>query len=312
MPHLKPDMNKHSLIKSSVISLTLIITICQGFAQSSLIHNMDNNTLVNFSEIVENLHEIDKTEPGKNVYNITLKNYGYLLVVKYLGEYRDILIEKKEFLNYIFKTIGVYDKTKDLFSKEVLVETDIGKSWFSIQNELFGYWVEELKERDSALIYIRVYGSMGDIPENKWIFTINAFNSEYYNGLWEEALKNFNDGKDTIGLRCLNKMISIEPNDGRNYAMLGYYYTILGKRNSYDSNIFIKADSLFSIAEKMTPDYSYQYFQRAILKFYMKEYLPSWSYTEKARSFKEKNIEQSFVDDLESKLSYKEFLKRKK
>ncbi len=67
---------------------------------------MDNNTLVNFSEIVENLHEIDKTEPGKNVYNINLKN--------------------------------------------------------------------------------------------------------------------FNDGKDTIGLRCLNKMISIEPNDGRNYTMLGY------------------------------------------------------------------------------------------
>jgi hypothetical protein len=266
---------------------------------------------VNFSEIVENLHEIEMTEPGKKVYNITLKNYGYLLVVNSLGEYRDISIEKKEFLNYVFKTIGVYEKAKDLFNKEVLVKTDIGKSWFPIQNELFGYWVKELKERDTALIYIRVYGSMGEIPEDKWIFAINAFNSNYYDGLWEEAMKNFNDGKDTIGLRCLYKMISINPNDGRNYAMLGYHYTILAKNNSYDSKILIKADSLFSIAEKMTPDYSYQYFQRAILKFYMKEYLLSWTYIEKARLFKEKNIEQNFVDDLESKLSYKEFLKTK-
>lgn len=290
----------------------MLIPIWQGNAQDSLIHNTDKSTLVNFSEALEYLHEFGETRPEGKVYNITLNNFGYLLIVKSLGEYRYISVEKKEFLDYVFKTIGVYDKAKDLFNNEVLVETDAGNYWFPIQDELLGYWHDELKEGDLTLIYIRFYGSMSENSDDKWIFTINGFNSSYYDGLWEEALNNFNNKKDTIGLRCVKKLISLDPDDGRNYAMLGFYYTLTGEQNSNDQSVFTKADSLFSIAEKLTPGYSYQYFQRAILKFYMNDYIQSWSYIEKARSMNEVGIEQFFIDDLESKFPYKDFLQTKK
>jgi tetratricopeptide (TPR) repeat protein len=302
-----------TLRKSSIVVLLLILTIRGGSAQNSLIHNMDKNTLVDFSEIIEYLRGIDeKSETGKIVYNIVLQNYGYLLLVKSLGECRNISVDKKEFLNYAFKAMGIYEQSKDLFNKEVFIESDAGNYWLPIQDGLFNYWIEELKKGDLTLIYIRVYGSMGNNPENKWIFTINGFNAGYYNGLWEEALSNFNNNKDTVGLRCLKKMISLNPGDGRNYAMMGYYFTDVGNRSSNDSSLFFKADSLFSLAEKLTPEYSYQYFQRAILKFYMKDYMLSWFYVDKARSLKDEHIEQWFVDDLESKLPYIKFIQMKK
>lgn len=290
----------------------MLITIWQGNAQNSLIHNTDKNTLVNFSEALEYFQEFGETNAERNVYNITLSNFGYLLIVKSLGEYRDISVEKKEFLDYVFKTIGVYEKAKDLFNSEVLVETDAGNYWFPIQDELLEYWREELTEGDLALIYSRFYGSLSDNSDDKWIFTINGFNSSYYDGLWEEALNNFNEGKDTIGLRCVRKLISLDPNDGRNYAMLGFHYSLIGERDFKDQSAFAQADSLFSIAEKLTPGYSYQYFQRAILKFYMNDYIQSWKYVEKARSMNEERIEQFFIDDLELKLPYEEFIKAKK
>lgn len=300
-------LNSRTHIVLLTTSLIVCLSIYPGYAQKEIIHNIDNNTFVNFSEIIENLWSNEDNTPRQNTLNFTLKNYGYLLLVKYLGENRKVSNEKKEFLDYFFKTIGIYEKAKDLYTHEVLVETDAGKSWLPIQNELFDYWIKELKNGDLALIYIRAYGSLGNDPENKWIFPINSFNSGYYDGLWEEALYNFDNDKDTIGLRCLFKLISLDPNDGRNYAMLGHYYTMTGKRNSYNNILFIKADSLFLKAEKLTPAYSYQYFQRAILKYYMKDYKQSWFYIEKARDLKETDIEQSFLDDLESQLSYKKY-----
>lgn len=301
-----------ALMKLAIAILVIFITVCPGNSQNNLIHNTDKNTLVNFSEALEFLQDFGETKPGGKFYNITLKNYGYLLIVKSLGECRDISVERKEILDYYFKTIGTYDQAKNLFNDEVLVKTDAGNYWFPIQDGLLGYWLEELKNGDLTLIYIRFYGSTSGASEDKLVFTINGFNSGYYDGLWEEALNNFNNGNDTIGLRCVKKLISLNPNDGRNYAMLGFHYTLIGEQDSNDQGAFVQADSLFSIAEKLTPEYSYQYFQRAILKFDMHDYIQSWMYIEKARSMNEKGIEQYFIDDLELKLPYEEFKKTKK
>ncbi len=286
-------------------------TVYSVNSQNSLLHNKDNNTLVNFSEALQYWQDFGETESENQYFNVSLNNFGYLLLVKSLGEYRDISAEKKELLGYVFKAIGVYEQAKNLFNKEVSVETDAGKYWFPIQDELLGYWNDELKSGDQALIYIRFYGSMSNNSEDKLVFAINGFNSGYYDGLWEEALNNFNDGKDTIGLRCVKKLITLNPNDGRNHAMLGFHYTMVGSGDLNDQVSFSMADSLFSIAEKLTPEYSYQYFQHAILKFYMHDYVQSWKYIEKARLMNEEGIDQYFIDDLELKLPYEEYLKVK-
>lgn len=298
-------------MKSVFTILVLLSTVKPVNSQNNLIHNRDNNTLVNFSEALQYWQDFGDAKPENKNLNISLNNYGYLLLVESLGESRDISPEKKELLDYVFKAIGVYEQAKNLFNKEVLVETDAGKYWFPIQNSLLGYWNDELKSGDKALIYIRFYGSLSNHSEGKLVFTINSFNSGYYDGLWEEAMNNFNDGKDTIGLRCVKKLISLDPNDGRNHAMLGFHYTMVGAGDLNDQVSLNKADSLFSIAENLTPEYSFQYFQRAILKFYMHDYVQSWKYIEKARLMNEEGIDQYFIDDLELKLPYEEYLKVK-
>ncbi len=279
-----------TLMKSLIISFAVILSFCQVNAQTSVIHNTDKNNLVNFSEALNYLKGFNANSlPGK-VYTLGMKNYGYLLLVRSLEESREIQGEKKEFLRYAFISMGFQSKAIDIFNKEVLVETDAGKFWFPIQDELFSYWIKELKKGDLVLVYIRFYGTIKNKLDNDWIFTINGFNSNYYDGLWEEALNNFNNGKDTLGVRCVKKLISLNPSDGRNYAMLGYYYTRTGEKNINDHKSYIEADSLFSISEKLTPEYSYQYFQRAILKFYLGDYFHSWTYIEKAKSLNDEHI----------------------
>jgi tetratricopeptide (TPR) repeat protein len=300
------------LLKFAFIILVLLSTVKPVNSQNSLLHNTDKNTLVNFSEALQYWQDFGEKKSNNKYFNISLNNYGYLLLVKSLGESRNISAEKKEFLDFVFKAIGVYEQAKNLFNKEVLVDTDAGKYWFPIQDALLGFWHDELKSGDQTLIYIRFYGSMSNNSEGNCVFTINAFNSGYYDGLWEEAMNNFNDGKDTIGLRCVKKLISLDPNDGRNHAMLGFHYTMVGAGDLNNQVSFTKADSLFSIAEKLTPEYSYQYFQRAILKFHMHDYVQAWKYIEKAKSMNEERIEQYFIDDLELKLPYVEYLKAKK
>lgn len=298
-------------MKQVILFLYLTSTVCQVWGQSNPIHNTDKNNLVEFSEVLKYISIFNHNSyPQKKVFTIPSRNNGYLLLVKSLEECREIPSEKKEFLDYTFKTLGVFEKAKDIFNNEVLVETDTGNFWFPIQDELLKFWTKELKKGDLALIYTRYYGSISN-PEDSWIITINSFNAGYYDGLWEEALDCFDKGKDTIGLRCVKKMISLDPTDGRNYAMLAMYYTQKGK-NLNNSSLFVKADSLFAIAENLTPQYSYQYFQRAILKFYMGDYYKSWNYVEKAESLNDEHIESWFLDDLEAKYPYKEFIKTKK
>jgi hypothetical protein len=306
-------MNKNeSLVKSLIISLALSLSHYQGNAQTSLIHNTDKNNLVSFSEALNYLQGLNTNLLNGNVYSLTLKNYGYLLLVKSSEEFQEIPAEKKEFLQYAFKTMGFQNNAIDIFNKEVLVETDAGKFWFPIQDELLGYWIKELKKGDFVLVYTRFYGTILNKLEKNWIFTINGFNSDYYDGLWEEALDNFNNGKDTMGVRCVKKLISLNPSDGRNFAMLGFYYTKTGQKNFNDHKSYVKSDSLFSISEKLTPQYSYQYFQRAILKFYMGDYLNSWRYIDKAKSLHDEHIEQGFLEDLESKYTYEKYINLKK
>lgn len=309
-------INRKQLNKILILLSLVIVILGNLKAQRNLIHNFDNNSFVDFSEILEEFTllgrtGIDKTKntTKETVFNITLHNYGYLLLVEYLGEYRDIPKRKKTFMDASFKTIGAYDRMKNLFEKEVLVKGDTGNHWLPIQKELFKYWPKELSKGDSALIYIRVLGSIDDLPEKKWIFTINSFNSGFYDGLWEEAIANFENNNDTIGLRCVKKLISLNPKDGRNYAMMAYYYTRKGNNIYTRENIKLlnKADSLFTIAEELTPEYSYQYFQRAILKLYLEDYEKSWYYIEKAKSLNEQKIEQRFINDLEKKLPYQKY-----
>jgi tetratricopeptide (TPR) repeat protein len=297
-------------MKLIILFLSFFSILCQAFGQNNPIHNTDKNNLVEFSEVLEYITSFTNHPlPQGKVFTIPSRNNGYLLLVKSLEECHEISSEKKEFLDYAFKTFGVYEKAKDLFNYEVLVETDAGKFWFPIQNELLKFWTKELKSGDLALIYTRFYGSISN-SEDSWILTINSFNAGYYDGLWEEALNCFNNGKDTIGLRCVKKLMSLDPKDGRNYAMTAMYYAEKGRQLD-NSSYLTKADSLFSTAEILTPKYSYQYFQRAILKFYMGDYYKSWNYIEKARSLNDEHIESWFLDDLEAKYPHKEFIKTK-
>lgn len=305
-------MNKMLTFMRFAFAVLVLVSTKIAYSQDDLLHNKDANTFVKFSEALQYWQDFGETESQNQYFNIALNNYGYLLLVESLGESRDIVPEKKKLLDNFFKSTGVYEQAKDLFKKEVLVETDAGPYWFPIQDGLWQYWKDELMNRGKTLIYIRFYGSVNKLSDSKLIFAINAFNANYYDGLWNEALDNLSDGKDTVGLRCIHQLISLDPDDGKNYAMLAFYYTMIGAENLHNKDDFDKAESLFSIAEKLTPEYGFQYVQHAILKFIVSDYVQAWDYIEKARSLNEENIDQSVIDGLESKLPYKKYLKKKK
>ena len=129
-----------------------------------------------------------------------------------------------------------------------------------------------------------------------------------------QQIKGFLSYRSRIkGKEIIIKAIELFPNDGRNYSVLGYFYT-----NEGNSLKDFRRDSLFSIAENYfnesstkTPEYSYQYFQWAILKFYKDEYYSSWELIEEAKNKGEKEIDSKLVKDLEAKLPYKSYLKQK-
>lgn len=273
------------------------------------IHNKNKNTLVKFSEITEYYNKLNSSQKIKPDVNTYAGTFGYLTLIESQEKVRNINSTKLMWLSSILKSLGINQKAKDLFEKEVFVKSEEKTYWLPIQNELLNYWKNEMKLNQKALIYIRAFGSTKDIEENKWLFTINSFNSNYYDGIWEEALSSFNQKNEQNGLRCINKLIELNPKDGRNFSMYGFYFYDKG----YPDNMKLlkKADSLYSIAEKLSPEYSYGYYQRALAKFQLGEYFKAWENIDKAKSLGETRIEKFILERFEKKLPYSEYLKKK-
>jgi hypothetical protein len=290
--------------------LLLLIVSNLSFTQENSLHNRRKNTLVDFGEIT-NYYEGTNSENGSSIDVQTFTSaFGYMLLVESADKKRKIDNEKLELLDLIFKSIKIPQKASDIFEHEAFIQTDNGNYWLPIQNELLGFWEKEMKKNKKALIFIRAFGSTNDAKENKFLFTINSFNANYYDGLWEQALSSFNDEDYSNGKTCLTKLIEINPKDGRNFSMFGYYYYNQGYPDN--KSLLVKADSLYNISEKLSPDYSYGYYQRSLVKFQLGEYEQAWDAIEKARSLGEKGIEDFILERFESKLPYAEYLKLKK
>jgi len=295
--------------KSKLIFLILNVFYSSILLSQNSIHNKSSNTLIEFSEIINHYNKVNnqtKEDIDVNTYSST---FGYLSLVTGSENTRKISQKKINWLDLIFKSIKIKYKASELFKNEVLIKTKGKKYWLPIQNELFDYWKKEIKKDTKTLIRIRSFGSLKADDENKWLFTINSFNTNYYDGLWEEALESFNNNDKENGLRCAKKLIEIDSNDGRNYSMLGYYYYDKGYPNN--EILLRKADSLYSLSEKLSPKYSYGYYQKALVKFQLCEYIEAWEAIDKARSLGEKRIEDFILDRFEEKFPYSKYLKNK-
>lgn len=296
-------------MKKSILLFIFPFIFSPLFGQKSNIHNKASNTFVEFEEIID-FYNNENKKGGQNVdVNTYASTFGYLTLIEGNGEVRQISDTKLNWLNSIFKSFSIPQKASDLFQEEVLIKTNNKKYWLPLQKELVKYWREEIKSNTKTLIYLRTFGSIKDLNENKWLFTINSFNSNYYDGLWEEALNSFNSNDSTNGLSCVNKLIELKPEDGRNFSMLGFYYY----DKAYPSNIELlkKADSYYSKAIELTPDYSYVYYQKALVKLQLSDYFKAWDNIEIARKLGEQNIEQNKLTELDNKLAYTEYLKSK-
>ncbi|WP_339607749.1 hypothetical protein [uncultured Roseivirga sp.] len=297
-------------MKTYISLLLLLIVSSLSFGQEDAYHNKRPNTLLDFKVITDYYESVNKQNGSKSEVNTYASTNGYLILIESGEKSRKIADEKLNWLNLIFKSINIPQKASDLFEHEVLINTDNGKYWLPIQKQLFGFWEEEMKLNKKALIYIRTFGSLKGEEENKFLFTINSFSGNFYDGLWEEAIKSY-DVKDDINANSIvKKLIELDPKDGRNYAMYGFHYYDKG----YPDNrpLLQKADSLFSIAEKLSPDYSYGHYQWALVKFQLGEYVKAWEALDKARSLGETNIEGYILERFEGKLPYAEYLKGKK
>jgi len=300
---------KKTSLKHTCIFLALIFLLSSFSEDKSNIHNNKANTLVDFSQVVqyyENINLLINTKPNVNFYAST---YGYMLLVEYTGEKREISDEKIEYLGMALKTLNLHKNVRDLFKYEVLVKTGSKKYWFPIQTNLYNYWINELNEKDRALIYIRAYGSFEEAKDNMWLFTINSYNSNYYDELWDVAIESFNNQDEINGINCVEKLIELNPKDGRNYSMYSYYYYNIGYPDN--KKMILKADSLCSLAIKLSPKYSYGHYQRAVIKFQLGDYKKAWESIDKAKKLGHEGIENSMIEKLENKLPYSEYIKVK-
>lgn len=292
---------------NNILKLVLII-LCQNLFGQTNLHNKKPNTFLGFNQIESYYMGMDKNNIEAD-FQLYTSTFGYLLLVECTGQIRSISSKKMMWLNSSFKALNFDVKADEIFQKEVLVKIGNEQFWFPIQETLSKYWRQELKTHNKVLIYIRAYGSKKTIKEDKWLITINSFNSEFYDGLWQEALNSFDNNDPENGIRCVKKLMELNPNDGRNYSMLGYYYYDIG----YPSNIELlkKADSLYSKAIILTPEYSYVYYQKALVKIQLSEFSEAWDNIEKARKLGEENIEQEKLAELESNLPHAKYLKTK-
>lgn len=297
-------------MKRILIIIFLIGSINLSFSQKyNGTHNKKKNTLIEFNDLEKFYEDINKSTNEKADINTYTSTFGYLLLVESTGKTRKVSDYKLNWLTSILKSLRISEKAKSIFENEVEIKTENGNYWFPIQKQLFRYWVKEMNNKTKVLIYIRTFGSINRVKEDKWLFTINSFNSDYYDGLWEEALESFNNNDAQNGISCLKKMMDLDPKDGRNYSMYGYYF--YDKGYPEDKELLLKADSLYTIAEKLSPDYSYGYYQKALAKFQLGEYTEAWKAIDKAKSLGETRIEDFIIERFEKKLPYAEYLKLK-
>ncbi|WP_375560089.1 tetratricopeptide repeat protein [Bernardetia sp. OM2101] len=296
-------------MKKIILLFILSLVFNQLLAQEGNIHNRASNTLVEFNEIIDFYNNENKKGGQDSDVNTYASTFGYLSLIEGNGEIRQISDTKLNWLNSIFKSLSIPQKASDLFQEEVLIESNNKKYWLPLQKGLVGYWREEVKPNTKILIYLRTFGSIKDLDENKWLFTINSFTTNYYDVLWEEVLNSFDTNDSTNALNCIDKLIELNPKDGRNFSMLGFYY--YDKAYPSNTELLKKADLCYSKAIELTPNDSYVYYQRALVKMQLSEYFKAWDNIEIARKLGEENIEENKLAELENKLAYTEYLKSK-
>jgi len=307
-----------------LLFLTSIVTGCYEYSYypqfdlENVFHNFERNTFSSMTEITKEFAGVGQVGrfPSSNggyvhvAMNLTKDNYGYMIIVKYLGGIRPIPPAKRNVLNRAFKEAGVYSGLRGLYKDEIYLEADSKKYWIPIQESLVGFWEEEVARNDSAAVFLRIYGAMEADEENKWIFAINGFYADEETCLWNEAIKYFEAGYDTIGIMTVKKLMEIAPDDGRNYAMLGFHYSRVAKdyEDPKKERLFQRADSMFATGIQLTPGYGYQYFQSALLYYYWGKYPLAWKMIDIARESGVEGIEQRFLTDLEESYPYEKYL----
>jgi tetratricopeptide (TPR) repeat protein len=299
---------------------TPCIANSQVYSSDPVVHNFDANTFVSINEIFEEFKALqDFTEEKQNngeeyidLINLTRHTFGYTLIAKNLDHYRRISKEKKHVIDFGIDALSLDTRFKKVLQNEVFLEIDNHKVWVPIQNDLYEVWQNKVIENDSVLIYTRIFGAYKAAPENRWLMVMTGFHESLQTVLWNEGIKNLNTGNVLIGERYLTKLIELYPNDAEAKASLAYHFTEKGTSSTGNEKqkYFNKADSLFQIAENISPDYGFQYFQQAILKYHQERYIDSWSLIEKARENGHTEIEEKFLNQLGAKMTFEKYLQQ--
>ncbi|WP_020404574.1 tetratricopeptide repeat protein [Gracilimonas tropica] len=309
-----------ALITSTLAILNIQITaLAQAYSSDPVIHNFNANTFVTIDEIFNEFKGLQKFE-GKGENNkdefanhlkLTRHIFGYALIAKNLDSLRQIPTEKKEAFDLSIDLLNLDAKFKEIVTNEVYLEVDGHQLWIPIQDKLFSIWRDNVAGQDSVLIYTRIIGGYNTDPANSWFLIMTGFHEELQTVLWNEGIEKFNAGLDKIGERYLSKLIDLYPNDAEAKASLAYHYTEKGFSNTGDQrqHYFNKANTLFLDAERLAPDYGFQYFQQAILRYHQNRFVDSWNLIEKARENGHTDIEEKFLNQLNSKLSFEEYQK---
>lgn len=289
----------------------------QVYSSNPEIHNFDPNTFVSVNEIFNEFKGLQKFDNGQDAQGEEFSNYlkltrhmfGYTLIAKNLDNTRQIPAEKKSALDLSIDLLNLDAQFKQRLQNEVFVEIDGHRLWIPIQNNLYEIWEKNVANNDSVLIYTRIIGGYNTDPENSWLLVMTAFHESLQAVLWNEGIESLNAGNDIIGEKYLKKLIELFPEDAEAHASLAYYYTEKGlnQSGSKKKESFAKADSLFHKAEQINPKYGFQYFQQAILKFHQQRYVKSWDLIEKAKENGHTNIEKEFLEQLNSKMPFKEY-----
>lgn len=123
----------------------------------------------------------DKIVPDEStaerMSNITLDNWQYEIPVIYSGYIRPIAEYKRGCISAWAEIRGILFNTSIIYHNEILISEDENKYWLPIQSELIPFLKTEVAAGDTMLIGITVVAAANDVPEEMWIFLIDAFTS---------------------------------------------------------------------------------------------------------------------------------------
>ena len=292
-------------------------TYAQVYSSDPEIHNFNPNTFVTIDEIFNEFNELQKFEGDgegnedefSNYLKLTRHIFGYTLIAKNLDSLRQIPAKKKEAFDLSIDLLNLDAQFKEIVINEVYLEIDGNQLWIPIQDNLFSIWRDNVANQDSVLIYTRIIGGYNADPANSWFLIMTGFHEELNTILWNEGIEKFNSGLNRIGERYLSKLVDLYPDDAEAKASLAYHYTEEGVSYAGDKReeLFSKANTLFASAESLAPDYGFQYFQQAILRYHQNKFIDSWQLIEKAKENGHTNIEEKFLNQLSSKMSFEEY-----